>query len=72
MDTKETFKKFLELSFFHSAMIRVYEEETYFDAIIFDRDHPDYDREDADGKPICLTFTLDEYTDYILNMLESK
>ena len=68
---KEVFKKFLELSFHHCAMIHV-SDEINFDAIIFDKDHPDYDREDANGNPVYLKFTIDEYTDYILNMLESK
>ena len=71
---KSAFKKFLILAFYHCSRIHVYndEDDCFFEAIIFDETHPDYDREDADGNPIYLKFTYDEYTDYILNMLPKE
>ena len=69
---KEFCTEFLKTAFLHLARIHVDDEGTDVDAIIFNRNHPDYDREDKNGDPIYLRFTLAEYVNYILNMEKRK
>lgn len=60
-------KDFLETAFLHLAYIQVYDDEPYIQAIIFNENHPDYDREDENGDPVYMRFTLADYVTYILN-----
>ena len=65
---KEFCTEFLDTAFLHMGRIRVYDDGTYVDAIIFNSNHPDHDMDDENGDPIYLKFTLAEYVNYILNM----